>query len=60
MWMLVDRENGRGVGVTVYETEEDMRRGDEALSAMSPAVSDDTGRRTGVAFYEVTLRKQRD
>jgi hypothetical protein len=60
MWMLVDRENGRGVGITVYETEEDMRRGDEALNAMSPPVSDDTGRRTGVAFYEVTLRKQRD
>lgn len=60
MWMLVDRENGRGMGITVYETEEDMRRGDEALNAMSPPDPDATGRRTGVSFYEVALRKQRD
>ncbi len=60
MWMLVDRDNGRGVGITLYETDEDMRRGDEALSAMSPAVPDETGRRIGVSFYEVALRKQRD
>jgi hypothetical protein len=60
MWMLVDREGGKGVGITLYETEEDMRRGDEALNAMSPPVADATGRRTGVALYEVALRKQRD
>jgi hypothetical protein len=60
MWMLVDRDNGKGVGITLYETDEDMRRGDEALSAMSPPVSDETGRRIGVSFYEVALRKQRD
>ena len=60
MWMLVDRDNGRGIGIMLYETEEDMRRGDEALSAMTPPVPDDTGRRTGVSFYEIALRKQRD
>lgn len=60
MWMLVDRENGRGIGITLYETEEDMRRGDEALNAMSPPDPDATGRRTDVSFYEVALRKQRD
>ncbi len=36
MWMLVDRENARGLGVTLFENEEDLRRGDEALNAMSP------------------------
>ena len=60
MWMLVDRENGKGLGITLYETDEDRRRGDEALNAMSPSVPDEAGGRTGVSFYEVALRKQRD
>jgi hypothetical protein len=60
MWMLVDREGGKGLGITLYETEEDLRRGDEALNVMSPPVPDASGRRTGVSVYEVALRKQRD
>ena len=32
--MLLDRENATGLGVTVFETEENMRRADAALSAM--------------------------
>jgi hypothetical protein len=60
MWMLVDREGGRGLGITLYETEEDLRRGDEALNAMSPAASEAGGRRTDVSVYELLLRKQRD
>jgi hypothetical protein len=55
-WMLVDRQNGVGLGVTVFETEEDLRRGDEALKAMPRA----GGPRTNVAFYEVLFRKERD
>jgi hypothetical protein len=60
MWMLVDRKGGRGLGITLYETEEDLRRGDEALNAMTPPDPEATGRRTGVSVYEVALRKQRD
>jgi len=60
MWMLVDRENGKGLGITLYESDEDRRRGDEALNAMSPSVPDEAGGRTGVSFYEVALRKRRD
>jgi hypothetical protein len=56
MWMLVDRENGVGLGMTVYDSEEDLRRGDEALNAMSP---EGGGERTNVAFYEVALHKER-
>jgi hypothetical protein len=58
MWMLVDREAGKGLGITVYETEEELRRGDEALNAMSPA-PEASGRRTSVSFYEVALHKER-
>ena len=53
MLMLVDRQSGRGLGVTLFESEEAMRRGDEALNAMSPGASE---RRTSVEFYEVPVQ----
>jgi hypothetical protein len=52
MLMLVNRETGKGVGVTLFESEEAMRRGDEALNAMSPGASES---RTSVEFYEVPV-----
>ena len=52
MLMLVDRETGKGLGVTLFESEEAMRRGDEALNAMSPGSSE---RRTSVEFFEVPV-----
>jgi hypothetical protein len=52
MLMLVDRESGKGVGVTLFDTEEAMRRGDEALNAMNPGA---TERRTSVEFFEVPV-----
>ena len=53
MLMLVNRETGKGLGVTLFESEEAMRRGDEALNAMSPGGSE---RRTSVEFYEVPVQ----
>ncbi len=53
MLMLVNRETGKGLGVTLFESEEAMRRGDEALNAMSPGA---TERRTSVEFYEVPVQ----
>ncbi len=50
---LVDRKTGASVGITFCETEDDMRRADEALNAMSPG--EEGGRRTGVEIYEVVL-----
>jgi hypothetical protein len=52
MMMLVNRETGQGLGVTLFEDEDAMRRGDEALNAMSPGASE---RRTAVDFYEVPV-----
>jgi len=57
MYMLIDREHGRGLGITLYETEDDLRRGHEALNQMTPPA--EGGRRTDVALYEVALHKQR-
>jgi len=56
MWMLVDREAGRGLGITLFETEEDLRKGDEALNRMSPPDTEG-GRRTSVEVYEVVLKR---
>ena len=53
MLMLVDRESGKGLGVTLFDSEEAMRRGDEALNAMNPP--GESGRRTAVDFYEVPV-----
>ena len=53
MLMLVNRETGKGVGITLFESEEAMRRGDEALNAMNPGGSE---RRTSVEFYEVPVQ----
>jgi hypothetical protein len=52
MLMLVNRETGKGVGVTLFESEEAMRRGDEALNAMNPGSGE---RRTAVEFFEVPV-----
>jgi hypothetical protein len=53
MMMLVNRETGAGFGITLFESEEAMRRGDEALNAMSPGGA---SRRTAVEFYEVPVQ----
>jgi hypothetical protein len=52
MLMLINRETGKGLGVTLFESEEDMRRGDEALNAMNPGPTES---RTSVEFYEVPV-----
>lgn len=53
MLMLVNRETGKGIGVTLFESEEAMKRGDAALDAMSPGNSE---RRTSVEFFEVPVQ----
>ena len=53
MLMLVDRESGKSLGITLFESEEAMRRGDEALNAMNPGGGE---RRTAVEFYEVPVQ----
>jgi hypothetical protein len=53
MLMLVNRESGKGLGITLFDNEEAMRRGDEALNAMNPGA---TERRTSVEFYEVPVQ----
>jgi len=53
MLMLVDRQTGKGLGITLFESADAMRRGDEALNAMNPG---NTERRVSVQFFEVPVQ----
>ena len=53
--ILADRSSGKLMAITLFETEEDRRIGDETLNAMSPPVSGGMGRRAGVEMYEVPI-----
>ena len=53
MLMLIDRTSGKGLGVTLFDSEEAMQRGDAALDAMSPG---GTERRVSVEFFEVPVQ----
>ena len=52
MLMLVDRESGKQIGITLFESEDAMRRGDEALNAMDTGPAE---RRLSVEFFEVPI-----
>jgi hypothetical protein len=52
--MLIDPDSGTSLAIALFETEEDLRTGDEALNNMNPS-SDDTGKRTSVESYEVSI-----
>jgi hypothetical protein len=52
--VLHDPEGEKALVIVSFETDDDYRRGDEALSAM-PA-GDTPGRRTSVAKYQVAFR----
>ena len=54
--MLVDRESGVMLGVTLFESEEALRRGDEVMNA-GPG---EAGSRSAVEFYEVPIRLLED
>jgi hypothetical protein len=47
-------ENAKGMGLTFFENEDDLKRGDEALNNMNPGGG---GRRTSVEFYEVAVQR---
>jgi hypothetical protein len=50
---LVDRESGTSLALSFCRTEDDLRRADEALDAMTPPAGG--GRRTSVDRYEVAI-----
>ena len=55
--VLHDADAGTALAILFFESEEDYRRGDEALNAM-PA-GETPGRRTSVRKYDVAIRMTR-
>jgi hypothetical protein len=53
--LLHDLEGGRAMAISLFETEEDYRQGDETLNSMSPPAGG-MGNRVGVDKYEVALQ----
>ena len=56
--MLHQADEGRGLSITLFETEEDLRTGDAALNEMDPG-DPGAGRRTSVEFYDVGMKVER-
>ncbi len=54
LMLLVDRESGRSLAITLFETEEDLQKGHETLNGMSPS-GDTQMRRGSVDLYEVPI-----
>jgi hypothetical protein len=53
--LLQDREGGRAIAISLFETEDDYREGDETLNSMSPP-GEGMGRRVAVDKYEVAVQ----
>jgi uncharacterized protein YcgI (DUF1989 family) len=53
--LLVDKGGRKVLAVMLFETEDDLRKGDETLNSMSPGDSGAMGRRTSVEMFEVPL-----
>jgi len=51
--MLVDRQSGGMIGVTLFDSEDAMRKADEVMNA-GPG---NAGSRSAVEFYEVPLHR---
>jgi hypothetical protein len=55
--ILVDREHNQSLAIVLFDSEDDLRAGDEALNDMNPERGQ--GRRTSVQHYEVPLHLMR-
>lgn len=60
-YLLVDRDSGKTLSVTVWETEEAMRASEEAAARLRSQVTDGIGA-TGVSVdhFEVTVSEPAD
>jgi hypothetical protein len=55
--VLSDSENGRGLAIALFDTEDDLRTGDATLRAMDRP-PDATGRLSSVESYEVIAERR--
>ena len=55
--LLTGRDSGTMLGIVLFETEDELRQGDETLNAMTPPAGAEIGR-TGVEIFEVAAHVQ--
>ena len=55
--LLHDLDGGKAMAITLFESEEDYRQGDETLNSMSPP-GEGMGQRVGVEKYEVAVQME--
>lgn len=54
--LLAGQDSGRMLAIAFFESEDDLRKGDEALNAMTPPPgAEGMGRRTGVEMFQVAV-----
>lgn len=54
LWLLHDYEGGKAIAISLFESEDDYRQGDEKLNSMNPP-GEGMGTRVSVEKYEVAL-----
>jgi hypothetical protein len=54
--MIMHNSDGKVQAITLFETEEDLEKGDAHLSTLEPPVPGGLGRRTGVERFEVAVK----
>ena len=58
IYLLFDRESGKSLSITLWETEADMRASEEAASRIRTESAETSGEQVvGVERYEVALQK---
>jgi hypothetical protein len=55
---LTGRDSGKTVVIVLFESEDDLRKGDQMMNEMSPPAdaTDAMGRRVGVEMFDVAVR----
>lgn len=56
--ILADRSKGTNYTIAFFDSEEDMRKGDETLNEMAPPGPGTPGRRTSVDLCEVLVKRE--
>lgn len=54
--MLHDPSKGKVLAISLFENEEDLRKGDATLNSMNPPVPGGMGRRASVEMFEVPIK----
>jgi hypothetical protein len=55
--LILHNADGTVLAITLFESEDDLRQGDETLSAMDPPEPGAMGRRTAVEMFEVGVKR---